>query len=114
MTKAVESAIVEKNTATRVRSNIAAINLIRDLKARDYAATPAEQETLAKFVGWGGLREDVFGYELERAYDMERSGDAEAAKRGGADGIAAINTIKSVVGVNLIVLLVSRLVPAKN
>jgi len=81
MTKAVESAIVEKNTATRVRSNIAAINLIRDLKARDYAATPAEQETLAKFVGWGGLREDVFGYELERAYDMERSGDAEAAKR---------------------------------
>ena len=81
MTPAVEEAILTKNTATRVRNNIAAINLIRDLKARDYAATPAEQETLAKFVGWGGLREDVFGYELERAYDMERSGDAEAAKR---------------------------------
>ncbi len=81
MTPAVEEAILTKNTATRVRNNIAAINLIRDLKARDYAATPAEQETLAKFVGWGGLREDVFGYELERAYDMERSGDEEAAKR---------------------------------
>ena len=81
MTKAVEEAILEKKTAQRVRNNLDAIKLIRDLKARDYVATPDEQATLAKFVGWGGLREDVFGYDLERAYDMERSGDAEGARR---------------------------------
>ncbi|MBQ2631730.1 MAG: hypothetical protein IJG13_18805, partial [Kiritimatiellae bacterium] len=81
MTKAVEDAILEKKTAQRVRNNLDAIKLIRDLKARDYVATPDEQATLAKFVGWGGLREDVFGYDLERAYDMERSGDAEGARR---------------------------------
>lgn len=74
MTKVVEDAILEKKTAQRVRNNLAAIRLIRDLKARDYAATPEEQETLAKFVGWGGLREDVFGYKLECAYNVERSG----------------------------------------
>ena len=81
MTPAVEAAILEKKTAQRVRNNLEAIKLIRDLKARDYAATPAEQATLAKFVGWGGLREDVFGYSLEHAYDIERSGDPEGAKR---------------------------------
>lgn len=74
MTKVVEDAILEKKTAQRVRNNLAAIRLIRDLKARDYAATPEEQETLAKFVGWGGLREDAFGYKLECAYNVERSG----------------------------------------
>lgn len=77
MTKAVKDAILEKKTAQRVRNNLAAIRLIRDLKARDYAATPEEQETLAKFVGWGGLREEVFGYKLECAYNAERSGTAD-------------------------------------
>lgn len=79
MTEAVEKAIVEKGTADRVRNNLAAIRLIRDLKARDYVATPEEQETLAKFVGWGGLREKVFGYALERAYDLERTGERDRA-----------------------------------
>lgn len=77
MTKSVEDAILEKKTAQRVRNNLDAIKLIRDLKARDYAATPDEQATLAKFVGWGGLREDVFGYGLESAYDLERAGEPE-------------------------------------
>lgn len=79
MTRSVEDAILEKNTAQRVRNNLDAIKLIRDLKARDYAATPEEQATLAKFVGWGGLREKVFGYALERAYDLERTGDRDRA-----------------------------------
>lgn len=77
MTKLVEDAILEKKTAQRVRNNLDAIRLIRDLKARDYAATPDEQATLAKFVGWGGLREDVFSYGLESAYTLERAGEPE-------------------------------------
>lgn len=79
MTRPVEDAILEKNTAQRVRNNLDAIKLIRDTKARDYAATPEEQATLAKFVGWGGLREKVFGYALERAYDLERTGERDRA-----------------------------------
>lgn len=79
MTRPVEDAILEKNAAQRVRNNLDAIKLIRDLKARDYAATPEEQATLAKFVGWGGLREKVFGYALERAYDLERTGERDRA-----------------------------------
>ena len=79
MTRSVEDAILEKNDAQRVRNNLDAIKLIRDLKARDYAATPEEQATLAKFVGWGGLREKVFGYALERAYDLERTGERDRA-----------------------------------
>ena len=79
MTRSVEDAILEKNAAQRVRNNLDAIKLIRDLKARDYAATPEEQATLAKFVGWGGLREKVFGYALERAYDLERTGERDRA-----------------------------------
>ena len=81
MTAAVEEAILEKSAAARVKNNLDAIRLIRALKARDYAATPEEQAVLAKFVGWGGLREKVFGWDLERAYDLERSGDAESAER---------------------------------
>lgn len=79
MTRSVEDAILEKNAAQRVRNNLDAIKLIRDLKARDYAAMPEEQATLAKFVGWGGLREKVFGYALERAYDLERTGERDRA-----------------------------------
>ena len=43
MTKAVEEAILEKKTAQRVRNNLDAIKLVRDMKTRDYAATPEEQ-----------------------------------------------------------------------
>ncbi|MGN0844831.1 MAG: zeta toxin family protein, partial [Kiritimatiellia bacterium] len=81
MTKAVEDAILEKKTARRVRNNLDAIKLIRELKARDYAATPEEQETLAKFVGWGGLREGVFGHPLEYAYRLERDGNTRLARK---------------------------------
>ncbi len=39
----------------KFRSNMTAIRLLHDLQIENRLATPEEQETLAKYVGWGGL-----------------------------------------------------------
>ncbi|HBF9476900.1 TPA: DEAD/DEAH box helicase family protein [Clostridioides difficile] len=39
----------------KFRSNMAAIRLLHELQIENRLATPEEQETLAKYVGWGGL-----------------------------------------------------------
>ncbi|WP_051949119.1 PLxRFG domain-containing protein [Methylosinus sp. PW1] len=50
-----EDRIGEGGQKTKFRQNIDAIRLLRQLKADDRPATRAEQATLAKWVGWGGL-----------------------------------------------------------
>ena len=40
---------------TKCQNNIAAIRLLKELQTQNRMATAAEQITLAKFVGWGGL-----------------------------------------------------------
>ena len=44
----------------RTRANIEAIRLVKQIDAEGRIATPAEQEILSKYVGWGGLA-DAFG-----------------------------------------------------
>ena len=39
----------------KFRNNMAAINLLHELELENRFATPEEQETLSKYVGWGGL-----------------------------------------------------------
>ena len=39
----------------KFRNNMAAVNLLHELEIESRLATPEEQETLAKYVGWGGL-----------------------------------------------------------
>ena len=39
----------------RYANNVAAIRFLKQLEAENRAATPEEQEVLAKYVGWGGL-----------------------------------------------------------
>ena len=39
----------------KFRNNMAAIRLLHDLQIENRLATPEEQETLSKYVGWGGL-----------------------------------------------------------
>ncbi|MFR1336798.1 LPD25 domain-containing protein [Longicatena caecimuris] len=39
----------------KFRNNMAAVNLLHELQLENRRATPEEQETLAKYVGWGGL-----------------------------------------------------------
>lgn len=40
---------------SKFQNNIAAIQTLKQIEAENRLATPAEQETLAKYVGWGGL-----------------------------------------------------------
>ena len=39
----------------KFRNNMAAINILHELELENRLATPEEQETLSKYVGWGGL-----------------------------------------------------------
>ena len=39
----------------KFRNNMAAVNLLHELQIENRLATPDEQETLSKYVGWGGL-----------------------------------------------------------
>lgn len=41
---------------TKYRNNVAAIRLLKKLESEDRRATPEEQATLAKYVGWGGIK----------------------------------------------------------
>lgn len=45
----------EGGQKTKYRNNVAAIRLLNELQATGRAATPAEQDTLARYVGWGGI-----------------------------------------------------------
>ena len=55
-----DSLNLPSGTKARVRANIEAIKLVKQIAAEDRIATPAEQEILSKYVGWGGLA-DAFG-----------------------------------------------------
>lgn len=55
-----DSLNLPSGTKARVRANIDAIKLVKQIAAEDRIATPAEQEVLSKYVGWGGLP-DAFG-----------------------------------------------------
>lgn len=50
-------AISEGGQRTKARNNIAAIKLVRRLESEDRRATVDEQKTLAKYVGWGGIKQ---------------------------------------------------------
>ena len=45
----------EGGQKTKFKNNVEAIRLINDLDATGRLATPAEQDILARYVGWGGL-----------------------------------------------------------
>lgn len=75
MTDGVRAAILEKSPLKRVRNNIKALKLLRKLRAEGRQATPKEQETLAKFVGWGGLSQ-IFDAAYGRQYDADTNGGA--------------------------------------
>lgn len=47
----------ERGQKAKFRANVAAIETLRDIQAENRAATRDEQDTLAKWAGWGGLRQ---------------------------------------------------------
>ena len=55
-----DSLNLPNGTKARIRANIEAIKLVKQIAAEDRVPTTAEQEILSKYVGWGGLA-DAFG-----------------------------------------------------
>ena len=55
-----DSLDLPNGTKARTRANIEAIKLVKQISTEGRIATPAEQEILSKYVGWGGLA-DAFG-----------------------------------------------------
>jgi N12 class adenine-specific DNA methylase len=64
-----DTVLAEGGAVTRIRNNIAAIDLLRTLENEDRNPTTAEKQALAKFVGWGGLPQ-VF--DEKKVRDIER------------------------------------------
>lgn len=50
-----DSLDLPKGEKARYKANVDAIRLVKKLEAEGRNATPAEQEVLSKYVGWGGL-----------------------------------------------------------
>ena len=48
---------IPSGNRARVRANLDAIKLLKQLEAENRLATPEEKTILAKYVGWGGLKE---------------------------------------------------------
>lgn len=73
-----ESLNLPSGAKSRFRANVDAIRLIKKLDSEGRNATPAEQEILSKYVGWGGLSE-AFG---EMTWNRETRKQEMTAKSG--------------------------------
>lgn len=51
---------------TKCAVNIAAIKTLKQIEAENRNATPEEQEILSKYVGWGGMAQEVFSGNNEK------------------------------------------------
>ena len=73
-----ESLNLPSGAKSRFRANVDAIRLIEKLDSEGRNATPAEQEILSKYVGWGGLSE-AFG---DLVYNRQTRKSEMTAKSG--------------------------------
>lgn len=64
---------------TKYKNNVEAIKLLKQLEAEGRQATPAEQEVLANYVGWGGLS-PVFNTFRGEAVDSSWTKEAKELK----------------------------------
>lgn len=74
--------------AKKAEQNLAALELLRDLEKSGKQATPEQQATLAKFIGWGSseMANNLFGKKLDTAETVLRQYDDAVEgfdKRGG-------------------------------
>ena len=89
--------LCEENGADAVELNFSCPNMMEDGLGSDIGQVPELVERFTR-VAKQACRIPVLAKLTPNVATMSPA--AEAAKRGGADGIAAINTIKSIVGVN--------------
>lgn len=56
-----ETGIGEGGAKTKFKNNLAAIKTLKTLQEESREATPEEQQTLARYVGWGGIPQAFYG-----------------------------------------------------
>ncbi|MFI3270813.1 MAG: PLxRFG domain-containing protein [Pseudomonadota bacterium] len=84
-------AIGEGTDGQKIQNNIAAIKIIKALQKEGRKATPSEQASLAKYVGWGGLKtvfdvkkadsNDMYGRAQRELKEILSASEYAAAKR---------------------------------
>lgn len=79
-----ESLSLPQGEKARFRANVEAIKLVKKLEEENRFATPAEQEVLSKYVGWGGLS-NAFG---EMRWNSTTRKSEMTPKNGWADEFA--------------------------
>jgi N12 class adenine-specific DNA methylase len=62
----------------KYRANVAAIALLKQIESENRQATPAEQETLSRYVGWGGLKNAFFTGSASMLKDLHEEGTIRA------------------------------------
>ena len=87
-----EDRIGEGGAVTKIKANLAAIRLLKELNASGRKATPAEQKILARYIGWGmfpgvffdveggGVKKDMMSY-AEELRDILTKSELDAARR---------------------------------
>lgn len=68
------------STRPRYEDNLAAIKLLKQLEAEGRKATEAERAILAKYKGWGGLKDAILGYRRGELQHLLTKEEYEAAK----------------------------------
>lgn len=80
ITDADERAIENGSPREKFRQNVRAIKIARKLEEDGRAATDEEKIELARYVGWGGLK-DAFNSQYGRAYEEEQSSGSLTPQR---------------------------------
>lgn len=83
----------------KFKDNVAAIRLLKQLRAEDRFATSAEQSLLVRYVGWGGLaqafdsRNTEWANEYRELADLLPSSEYDAARRSTQDAHYTAETV---------------------
>lgn len=80
ITDADERAIEGDSPRKKFKTNVEAIRIVRKLAEDGRAATPEERETLARYVGWGGLK-DAFNPNYVKGYEEEQTNGTITTQR---------------------------------
>lgn len=79
-----EVSLGQGGEATKYADNVAAIRTLKQIEAENRRASPAEQRTLARYVGWGGLK---------NAFRVAGAKSGEGIAKGWEDRVAEIEDL---------------------
>ena len=68
-----EDKLIPSGQKTRIRANIDAIGIVKDLEREDRVATDEEKKTLAKYSGWGAVKEVLNEHAADKVRFYERN-----------------------------------------